>query len=485
MKTSNQQGTAFRPSAFRQPESRPTRFAWPACRAFGFRLAACGLLFSAAAGAQKVSFRQAMDLAMQHSAGMCVAVADQMRAHQGYLETRNSFIPQIAMGSGLAETWGYPMSIEGSAPSAFNITAQSYLINFAQREFMKAAHLDWDSSAESLEDRRQATLLEAALLYVELAQIDAKLKVLQEESAEASRLEEISRQRLQEGVDSKLDLTQASLSGARIRLRTAETGGNADVLRQRLAQLTGLDAHELETDPSTIPPRPPDPCDPQSARPSPETGASSGAEPGACRALADRDLVAKALDHSSAVRAATEKAKASELRARGEHKQLLPAIDFVANYGLFTTYNNLDLLFPSGKFSRNNATVGVDIRIPFLSIAQRSRASVADAEALKAEKEAQIAREQVASDALKLQRTVLQLGAAHDVAKLELELAQAQSDATADKIVAGTATIKDQENARMSAKDKEAALSDAAFELDRGRLELLRITGDLEKWALQ
>jgi outer membrane protein TolC len=423
-----------------------------------FQVALICAAVSVCASAQKVSFGQALDLALKRSAGMGMAVADQVRARQGYLETRNAYVPQVTFGSGVAKTWGYPMSIEGSAPSIFNINSQSYLINFAQRDFMRAARTDWNAASLSLQDQREVTLLEAALVYIQLDRTSAKLQALQRESTEAGRLQTISRERQREGIDSRLDVTRASLNAARARVRLAETQGNVDLLRQRLAQLTGLDARELETDPTSIPAPP--------------------------EINQQDDMAARAVAASPAVKAADERARAAALRARGEHKQLYPAVDLVGNYGLFTKYNNLDLLFPTGQFSRNNATFGASIRFSFLNAPQRAKAAAADAEALRAEKQAQAAREQVSNDTLKLQRTVQQLSAAADVAQLEYELAAGDVEAIQVKLQAGSATIKDQESARIEASDKQAALFDIAFELDRVRLQLLRATGDLEKWAL-
>jgi outer membrane protein TolC len=185
------------------------------------------------------------------------------------------------------------------------------------------------------------------------------------------------------------------------------------------------------------------------------------------------------------VKAADEKALAQAKRAEGERRQLYPAVDLVGNYGLFTKYNNLDLLFPSGRFSRNNATFGVDIRFSFLNAPQKAKAGEALAAALRARKEAQATREQVEQQTLRLQRAVGQLSAARDVAQLDYEVAKASAGALTERISAGEATIKDEDNARIEVSDKYAALLDAEFELDRARLQLLRLTGDLESWALR
>jgi outer membrane protein TolC len=435
-------------------ETAEQRRSW---RRHGLVFGLC-LLLTPWASAQKVPFQRAIALAVTHSAGMGMAVADQMKAHQGYLELRNGYVPQVIFGSGLGKTFGYPMSIEGSAPSIFNITSQSSLYNPAQKQFIRSARTEWHASGLSLQDQREATILETALTYIQLDQAGRKLTALQTESEQVVRAETISRERMQEGVDSKADVTRASLVAARVRLRMAEVQGNVDLLRQRLSQLTGLDPKELETDQASIPVRP--------------------------VINSNDDLVARALQNSPVVKAAEEKARASEQRAKGEHNALYPAIDFVANYGLFTKYNNLDLLFPQGRFSRNNATVGIAIKVPFLNATQRAHASAADAETIRARSEARAAHDQVANDTLKLQRAVQQLTASRDVVQLEYEVAQSDLEAAQARAQSGMATIKEQENARIEVSEKQAALADAQFELDRAQLQLLRSTGELEHWAL-
>jgi outer membrane protein TolC len=422
-------------------------------------LAIVCLTLASSAQAQKVPFRRAIELALRHSAGMGIALADQIRARQQYLEARGMYIPQILLGSGVGQTWGYPMSIEGAAPSVFNVTSQSFLLNWANRDAMRAARSEWNSAALSFDNQRQSTLLETALTYLQLDQAENKLRTLQKDSDEAARLQAISQARLKEGIDSRLDVTRVSLNAARLRLRLAEAQGSADLLRQRLAQLTGLEPRELETDPGSVPP-------------TPEIDSSE-------------NLEARALANSPAVKIADERARAAQFRLRSEHRQAYPAVDLVANYGLFSKYDNIDLLFPAGHFSRNNATAGIAIRLPFLNASQQARVSAAEADALRAQKQAETAREQVAGETLRLQRSVTQFEAAREVAQLEQELARANVEAAQTKDEAGNGTIKDQGSARLEAGEKQVALLDAQFELDRARLQLLRVTGDLEAWAMQ
>ena len=48
----------------------------------------------------------------------------------------------------------------------------------------------------------------------------------------------------------------------------------------------------------------------------------------------------------------------------------------------------------------------------------------------------------------------------------------------------GKANVHDQQNAELDADDKHAAYFDAEFELSRAELQLLRLTGELENWAI-
>lgn len=422
------------------------------------------LLTVCAAAAEPMTFRDAIAMAAKRGAAP-QAAADQARAHASYLEARNMYLPQVTLGSGLAKTWGFPLSIEGAAPSAFQMNYQSFLINPAQQQFVKSAKMEWLASSLTTEDQRAATLLETAVNYIQLDDLQARIRTLRDQAANAARLEQIVNERVQAGVDSQLELTKAKLSSARVSLNLAQAQGNAQVLRERLAQLTGVPAEGIETQTASIP----------------EIPDRSN----------DAELVSKVVAASPAVKSALQEAEAKEVRAKGEHRAKLPAIDLVATYGLFSKYNNYDLYF--NRFQRNNATVGVAIRFPVLNFAQDAHAEAADAEAVKARRTAEAARNQVATETLKLGSAVQQLAASQQVNELEYRLAQAQAEAIQTRIQAqaparqgeGAATPRDLEEARLNAIDRYGQFLDSTFELQKARLQLLRATGELESWALQ
>jgi outer membrane protein len=412
------------------------------------------VLLASCAYAEPLPFRQAVELAAKRSA--VVSATDQVRAHQAYLEAARMYIPQLIVGSGLAKSWGFPLSIEGSAPTAVSVNTVGYLINPAQRDFVRAAHTEWNATAFSSDDRRQQAILETAVTYTQLDRLVTALHLLRQQEQEALRAEQIASERVQAGVEPQIELTRAKLASARVRMGIAQVEGNVDVLRNLLAQLTGVSAAGIETVTESIPELP-------------EVSQTD-------------DLAAKSASTSPAVKLAFAQADAKLLRARGEHKQLRPAMDFAGQYGLLTTYNNYQQFFKD--YQRHNATLGVVIRFPFFNMSQRARAGAADAEAVQARHQAEEAKNKVSNETRKLQHEVAQFAAAREVARLEYQLARADVDTVQTKVQAGTATLRDEANARLAEGQKYSAYLDASYLVEQAQMQLLRSTGDLEKWAL-
>lgn len=335
---------------------------------------------------------------------------------------------------------------------------------------MKAAKEEWQGSTISVHDQSDSALLEAAIDYVQLDTFTSRMHLLNQQLEEANRLVTVVSDRVTAGVDSQMDLTRAKLAVAQVRMRLADAQGTADVLRERLGQLTGLPAASIETVTESIPQIPD---------------------------LSQReDLIGAAVQNSPAVKAAAQDALAKRFRAKGEHKAMLPAVDLVGQYGLFSKYNNYDLYF--NRFQRNNATLGVAIRFPFLNYPQRARAEAADAEAVKAQRQTEVTKSQVSTDTLKLARAARQLAAAEQVAQLDFQLAEAQVDAVQTRIQSGApgAAVPGQPSApppgprdlgmaRIQSNDKYSTYLDTSFELQKVRLQLLRAAGKLEDWALE
>ncbi|HEX5435285.1 MAG TPA: TolC family protein [Candidatus Angelobacter sp.] len=405
---------------------------------------------------QPLPFRAAIELAARNSAVSGAARADLQRARAGVSQAKDFYIPQVVFGSGLGASYGFPLSLEGAAPSIFNVNLQGGLWNMAQKEYIKAAQSDVDLTLAQNADRRNDVIMETALYYMQLDLLDSSLSVQQQQQAAAARYQDITDQRVEAGVDSHVELTRAKLAVARTRLDIARTRAAADQLRLRLSQLTGLPLKAIRTSTESIPKLP--------------------------EISQDDDLAAEAAQTNPQVKIAEDMAESKAHKAEAERKQLYPAIDLVGQYAMLARYNNYDQFF--NKFQRNNVTGGVSIRVPFFSTAQRKAADVARFDAVKAREDALNVKQQVSADTLKLQREVEELAAARDVAELEHELSQADIEAAQAKIQSGQATLKDEVNARITEHERYTDFLSSSFDLDKAEVQLLRQIGSLEEWAL-
>ena len=410
-----------------------------------------------AAAPTAVSFPNAVDMALQHSGVMAVAAINQWRAHQSYQELKANYYPQLTVGSALGYSYGFPLTLEGSAPSVVNFNSLQSLFNISLQKYLKAAKVDWQATSLDVRDKRDAVILDTALTYAQLDQLSEKLAALAEAQAAAGKAESVSEQRFQEGVDSKLDVTKSQLVAARIRLRIAEGQGQADVLRQHLASLIGIPADSIQTVPSSM--------------------------PGLPDISQTDDLPSRAVENSLAVKQAQQKTVSARLRAEGEQKATkYPTADFASQYSYLAKFNNYDQYF--SNYTANNLAVGLNIRFPFFNPVQKAKAQEAKADEMLASKSEDDIKERVREDALQLQRSLRQLAAARDVAKLEWEVSQGSLDSVRGKVQIGQANVRDEQNAQLDADDKHAAYLDAEFDLARAELRLMRLTGELENWAI-
>jgi outer membrane protein TolC len=330
-------------------------------------------------------------------------------------------------------------------------------LNFAQRDFVRAARNDVEATHFDRASKRDDVILETATAYVDLDMALRKLKALGDAAHAANRAEFITSERLKEGLDSQLDLKKAQLNIAKVNMHVAEAQTSADVARQRLARLTGLPAGSVETVSSSIPA-------------SPEIGQ-------------DEDLPARAARDNPVVQLAQQKVISAQLRARAETRVLYPSIDIASQYErLSSTLNNYAQYYKT--FTPNSFAIGLSFRIPVTDFAQHAKANAAAADLLLARQQAQMTHDRVAEDVLQMQRSLRQIAAASDVARLEYEVTQAAIDAVRAKLATGEANARDQENALIDSSQRFFSYLDAQLQLTRATMQLMRQTGDIGNWAL-
>jgi outer membrane protein TolC len=424
-------------------------------RRIGFLLLV--LLASLPAAAEPLTLRHAVELALIHSPVAAQYAADEKRADASLREARNQYVPQLMVGSGLGETWGYPLSLEGSAPSLFNFTSQSTVFNMSLRDYIHAARSELKASQFSGKDQHNQIVHDTVLAYLELAKWEQLIPQLHRQREDAQHTEDLVLQRVQEGIGSPQLRNQARLANARANLHIAQAEGAVHELRALLSQLTGLPAESIEV--------------------------SSDSAPGLPEPQLQPETVRSAASSAPSVLFAEQHALAQDFKARAEHRAFWPTADFATQYAVLAKFNNWLQFFPTHAFERNNATIGVVLRLPLFNASQKAHADSADAEAVRARKDVDIARNQVSQQLLKAQDSVRQLTAAKQVSDLEYEIAKANVDAVDVRLDAGTATIPEAATTRVEMFEKYNAAQDSDFALTRARVGLLRLTGDLDSWV--
>jgi hypothetical protein len=93
--------------------------------------------------AEPVPLKHIVELALSHAHRKRHPAADERRMNALYHELHNNYVPQLTVGAGLGPpTYGFPLALEGQAPSLFTLNPKSTLLNPSTHEFMHAAKID-------------------------------------------------------------------------------------------------------------------------------------------------------------------------------------------------------------------------------------------------------------------------------------------------------------------------------------------------------
>ncbi len=417
------------------------------------------LLAPLAAGAQ-ISLSTAVDLAEKDSPSVRAAEANVQKATAAWQETRDAYIPNLVMGANPGYVYGYPLGY----PSLFEATSQSLLYSSSQRDYSRAAHAGLDSATLSLKDARQQVALDIALDYVEL---DHDLKViaaLEQENGYAESLVRIEQDRVQAGVDPRVNELQAELTAAQVDEKRIHLENDADAMRQKIAHLTGLPATGLSTIGSSIPPAPP------------------------VSLLENND--AQTAPSSPSVAAAYANAKSKLYIAFGDQRQnYRPLVTLGAQYSLFEKFANYTKYYPNG-LQYNNAAVGVVVTFPFFDFTRRAKARESSADAAHARADADASLNILTEQTSALRDSVRELGAQQRVAQVESELAQEQLKTVETELTNGTGTQNappvppaQAQRAHIEERERYEEVLDSDFSLMKVELNLLRATGQLDAWV--
>src|SRR5271168_1171209 len=215
---------------------------------------ACSAFASAVAPAYaQISFTTAIGLALKSNPKVLMAQADVDKALTAVQQLRDAYIPSVVGGSGVGPpSYGFPLG----QPSIFNITSQSLVFSYSQRDYMRAASAALDAARLNLKDAREAVAEDTAITYLSLNRDLQREAALRDQQGFADRLVAIVQQRLDAGQDTPIDLTTSRLAAAQIKLARLRAEDETAFDKAHLARLIGLPLQGIATANESVPPFP-------------------------------------------------------------------------------------------------------------------------------------------------------------------------------------------------------------------------------------
>jgi|HubBroStandDraft_6_1064221.scaffolds.fasta_scaffold02632_5 outer membrane protein len=401
---------------------------------------------------EKLTMRQAVTLALQNSRDLALARVQYTVALNEVGVDRAAFLPNLYTGSGAAYTSGFP-SIGGDPPAVFQMNYNQSVFNPLLKGQQHAAEDRAKNMKLELDRIHDDVIVRAAATYLELAKVRHSLGLMRKEQASAAKILEVTRERVTANQELPIEVTRGELAQARVVERILKLEGREEALEGQIRNLTGIpDSQSIDVD---------------------------SEEPSFATDLPLSELTDQAIKSDRSIQEAENERLARQHLLRGAHLSYWPTADVVGQYSILSSFNNYDEFYKT--FKRNNVSIGVRITVPIFAAKTRANVALAKSELNAAELTLGNKRQQVRLDVQQKARTVRELEATREVARLDLKLAQETLQLDQARFDQGRLTLRDIEQARLEESDKWVAFLDADFARQQGQLTLLQATGQLAK----
>ena len=400
-----------------------------------------------------MNLRQAVERALQQNPEIAMARLDEVKAQAAVRSQKDPFTPHVNLGSGLAYTNGFPMSIDGAAPSVVQARVSQYLFNRQQSYVVARTKEEARGAGITASGKQDDIAYRTAVLFVD-AERAARAKEMAAREVESSqKVLATVENRVREGRELPIESKRAALNLARARQAADGLEADRETAETSLAIVLGYGAEDRVH---------PD-AEERSAAPLPAS---------------EEAAVESALHASKELRRLESQIAAKGLDGRAAKAAHLPHVDLVAQYGLFAGFNHYQNYFL--KYQPNNGEIGVSFVIPVL-LGSSVSAAVAQAGAEASKLRIQLAntRNQITADTHLSYRTLRKAESERDVARLDLDLAREQLSLNLALLQEGKIVLSQVEQARMAESGKWIAFYDAQYAIEKARWDLARQTGDL------
>jgi outer membrane protein len=416
----------------------------------------CGSLMVAgqSSGDSRVlTLREAVRLALAHKPEVLMAVAEAAKSAEGLREVRAANLPQVTVGTGLAYNNGFPLSIEGSAPSIFQAAISQAIFSKKNKNLVRESQEGNAALQANTDTVRNEVIAKTILIYNELYQADALIPFLREQQGAAEKSVEVFENLLEAGRVRPLDISLK-------RMEVRNYGQQLLVARERL-RMASVELHALTgiADTEAI----------RTERPDVSSELLS---------MPAEQLYRRALETHPGIHEAEANIRARERHLEAEKGEAYPQVDLISQYALFSKANNYQDYF--NQFTRNNYILGLSVQFPVFN-GNRTGSRLA-----QSRKDVEIARLQLARLKEDLKLNLERAESAVRIAAGEVELARMQVSVFEQKLRVGEAQIEagriepaELTQTRAQLVEKRAAVVEAERALLEKQVVLLQASGSL------
>ncbi len=407
----------------------------------------------AAAEVKTLTLRQALDMAMAQNPDLLLARLDQQKARSQVTVTRDPFSPKIYAGSGAAYTYGFPSSIEGSAPAIVQVKTQMALFNRPLSYQVAQSNEAARGAAIDVARKQDEVIYRVTSLYLDAEQAGRSLDAARRQAASLLRVRELMDQRVAEGRELAIESKKANLAALR-------ANQHLDTLSLDLLNAEGALGLALGL--------------------GPDDRVRAASEERAPLAVGESEeaSIEAALEGSKELKTLESNMQAKMLEIKSYRAERLPKINLVAQYSLFAK-STYQAYFT--EFQRNNAQIGMSIEVPLIT--GRSGAALvseSQADIAKLRIEVSRTRARITNDLRAAYQDLKRAEMAREVARADLDLAREELTLDLAQMDEGRMPLAKVEAARATEDEKWLAYYESQHTAERARLNVLERTGTLE-----
>ena len=402
-----------------------------------------------------LTLKQALELALKQNPDLIISRLDAERARQQINVNKDPFSPKVGVGSGAAWTYGFPTSIDGSAPSIFQERTTMALYNKPQSYLVQEAKEAQRGAGFAVDQKQSDVIFRVASAYIDAENEAEALDAAKQEDAGLLRVKQLTQTRVDAGQELPHEATKANLAELEAKHRVTQLDGALAKAERSLAMVLGL-------------------------APGDQVHAADDQIPTLEPPVSEADAISAALTNSPELKKLESdlQAKALELKSYKAYRQ--PTVDLVAQYALLAPINNYKQYFQ--RFQYNNLEIGASISIPLLA-GRSAKAYIATSEIDADKIRTQIAqvRARIQSD---IQDAFDDFRAADEGRRLafeDLNLTRETTGLDLARMGEGQVLEAQIEQDRAEEQQKWRAYYDALAAAQHARLSLLRVTGTLQE----